>query len=289
MGSEFPEADPEARADRRSAQGHGAQKRARFCEDYSTTTSCCIGTHWRKLDSYYHTFLQFVAKPEEPAQIFSGNPRSLQRPPMQDSDDIEHSSRLVDEQKLRVFIHASYVVNLSADPGYTAPLRYVEGELRLGGSLGVKGVVVHVGKSVREPPDVGRARMHAMVTKVLPSATSGCRLLLETPAGQGTELLKSMEDFFAFVAEFADDDRFGVVIDTCHVFATGHHPVAYVTSFIARFGAAKLALVHFNDSKCPMGSMKDRHETPGAGYIGAQSLNEVFKLCKEHDVPMVVE
>jgi deoxyribonuclease-4 len=267
-----------------------APKRARFCEDYSlvSNTLCCVGSHRAKLDSYYDTFLQFVAKPEVPAQIFSGNPRSLQRPTPVD-DDIESATRLVEEQKLKVFIHASYVVNLSAQPGYLAPLRYVEGELRLGDTLGVKGIVVHVGKSVKETPNVGLARMHATVATLLQSATPRCRLLLETPAGQGTELLKRMEDFFAFVAEYAEDDRFGVVIDTCHVFATGYEPSAYISSFISRFGAGKLALVHFNDSKTEMGSFKDRHEVPGVGHIGSRRLCEVAKLCETRGIPMVAE
>lgn len=65
--------------------------------------------------------------------------------------------------------------------------------------------------------------MKKNLLECLPLATKECPLLLETPAGQGTETLKAMKDFIEFVAEIADE-RLRICLDTCHVFACGHKP-----------------------------------------------------------------
>ena len=186
-------------------------------------------------------------------------------------------------------MHASYIVNLAGDPSNAMPRTYMEAELRLGSAMGIKGVVVHVGKFVKGTPETGLARMHEAVKALMESATPTCKLLLETPAGQGTELLREMSDFFDFVNEYANEESFAVVIDTCHVFAAGYEPAPYISSFISRFGHKKLALVHYNDSKCPQGAYKDRHERPGYGYIGSKRMNDVYTICQTYLIPCVME
>jgi deoxyribonuclease-4 len=47
--------------------------------------------------------------------------------------------------------------------------------------------------------------------------------------------------------------------------------------------------VHANDSKDPLGSLRDRHEAIGAGRIGQDPFVELFRHPATRDVPVVIE
>ena len=48
-----------------------------------------------------------------------------------------------------------------------------------------------------------------------------------------------------------------------------------LTRFDKLLGLDRLKAVHFNDSKNPLGSRKDRHEKLGQGHIGLDALRRV--------------
>ena len=154
-------------------------------------------------------------------------------------------------------------------------------------AIGCRGVVVHVGKAVGLPDAL--ANMRANVVAAAAGATSECPLLIETPAGQGTETLTDRDEFLAFVASAQGGAQGGapvvaICVDTCHVFACGHDPA----DFVARARATGLLrLVHFNDSAGAFGSRVDRHAEIGAGLIGADRMRELAVLSTGID--MVVE
>ena len=109
---------------------------------------------------------------------------------------------------------------------------------------------------------------------------------LETPAGQGTETLKGEDEFIDFVESFGGDPRLKVCLDTCHVFACGHEPLRFIDKLLRK---GFLHLVHFNDSKEPCGSCKDRHAFVGSGHIGTEKMSQIAQKCSESLIPMVIE
>ena len=119
------------------------------------------------------------------------------------------------------------------------------------------------------------------------AATAACPILLETPAGQGTELLRTWDEFFGFVRGIADP-RLQVCIDTCHVFATGADPAEYLGRAV-REASGVVRLVHFNDSKGARGSCVDRHAPPGEGEIGLVKMAEIAAIAAAGDIPCVYE
>jgi deoxyribonuclease-4 len=129
--------------------------------------------------------------------------------------------------------------------------------------------------------------MRTAIAELLPAATAECPLLLETPAGQGTELLTVAADFLDFVGSFADN-RLRACVDTCHVFACGHNPLEYITALTER-DPTLLKLVHYNDSAAPCGSCVDRHAHVGQGHIGLGPMQAIAELCTARGLPMVVE
>jgi deoxyribonuclease-4 len=137
------------------------------------------------------------------------------------------------------------------------------------------------------PLSVALDYMRKNLTTALDAATESCPILLETPAGQGTETLTTYDDFVAFVQSF-NTPRLRICVDTCHVFATGQNPLEYIQKMTA-LDPTLLKLVHFNDSQTPCGSCVDRHAYIGTGKIGYAALKEIADHCRERGIPMLVE
>jgi len=60
-------------------------------------------------------------------------------------------------------------------------------------------------------------------------------------------------------------------------------------ALVRTVGRGRLALVHANDSKDPLGSGRDRHEQIGAGHIGKDPFAELFRHPATRGVPVIVE
>lgn len=151
--------------------------------------------------------------------------------------------------------------------------------------LGTRGVVVHTGKYTKQTYEVGVKIMRESIIAILESATPNTPLLLETPAGQGTETLQGQDEFLDFVASF-ESPNIAVCVDTCHVFANGHNPLTYIQAAQSR---GLLRLVHFNDSQECCGSCKDRHALAGTGHIGLETMTAIADFCRENRIEMLVE
>jgi deoxyribonuclease-4 len=244
-----------------------------------------IGCHMPKLKSLVDTVRTLpVGKPH---QIFLAGPQSSK---LSIADaELAATAATVAEIGARVFIHSPYIINLCTQPGtqddyHTALLIK---NLQYGSAMGARGVVVHVGKSTKQEIGVAMAAMRTNTLAALAHATPECPLLLETPAGQGTEVLRTWEEFAAFVSEI-NDPRLRICIDTCHVFACGHQPLNYLQRFLSAHPALT-RLIHFNDSATPCGSCLDRHAFVGQGHIGLETMTEIAKTASAASIPMVVE
>lgn len=205
-------------------------------------------------------------------------------------DELALISQGILNQNIKIFIHAPYTINLCKPPGteddyFTETLIY---QLKVGVLCGFKGVVIHTGKLCKGS-DNSMDAFYQNVLKVLPYASEYCPLLIETPARQGTEQLNDPSELVNFVRQFDGNPKIGICVDSCHVFAAGYTPVEYIGHLISMDALNLLKLVHFNDSKEPLGSCKDRHAIPGQGYIGLEQLLEFASICQEHNIPMVHE
>ena len=241
-----------------------------------------IGSHIRKLPKLADTF-RSAPDPKKPWQIFLGGPQTSKFS-VADAD-IAAGASVLETSKSRFFVHSQYIINLAKsgaeDTWHTDLLRK---NLQVAAASGCKGVVVHVGKSVGQDPKAAVEIMRSNIAACLSAATPDCPLLLETPAGQGTELLTDADEFIAFVVSFADE-RLRICVDTCHVFACGYDPLTY----IQKVPADLLHLVHYNDSAEPCGCRKDRHAYMGSGHIGLEKMEALGQFCHELGKPMVIE
>lgn len=242
-----------------------------------------IGCHMGKQKTLEMTFKS--VPDSRPYQIFLSGPQSSHmnvKP-----EDTSAGKKVLDARKLNIYVHSQYIINLAAnDVKDEWHIKLLQKNLEATRAFGGKGVVVHVGKSTDQAPEQALNNMRKAITACLPYATEACPLLLETPAGQGTEMLRGMNEFIEFVESFKDN-RLRMCLDTCHVFACKHDPVAYLYKAISRPGLLKL--VHYNDSLDVCGSCKDRHALVGTGKIGFEKMTDVAEFCSEHKIPMVIE
>ena len=255
----------------------------------------CIGCHIGKQKTLLET-VKTVAGSDKPYQMFLGGPQNSHlKKDLAISSDAADTKKLIQATGTKMFIHSQYIINLCAKCEDDWNVKLLKDNLAVGVAMGAKGVVVHVGKSTDQPIPQALEKMRLAIKECLPNATKECPLLLETPAGQGTETLTDMTEFLDFVESF-QDERFRMCLDTCHVFACrdpkdakrqGYNPIAYIQAALKRPGLLKL--VHFNDSLEACGSCKDRHAFVGTGKIGFETMTAIAKLCSDNAIPMVIE
>jgi len=240
-----------------------------------------IGTHTRRAPTLLET-VQALAT-NIPYQIFLGGNQNS-RLNIKDADLVAAAEYILDNN-ISLYIHSPYLINLSSTTEDNWQIDYMRRLLTYGATLGTRGVVVHTGKHTKATYEDGVETMRQSIIAILDSATPNTPLLLETPAGQGTETLQGQDEFLDFVASF-ESPNIAVCVDTCHVFANGHDPLTYIQ---AAHGRGLLRLVHFNDSEECCGSCKDRHALAGTGHIGLEKMTAIAEFCKANGTEMVVE
>jgi len=134
----------------------------------------------------------------------------------------------------------------------------------------------HPGSHTGQGVEAGIARIADALNRALrPGMTT--TVLLETMAGKGSEVGGSFEALREIIDRVAVP--VGVCFDTCHTWDAGYDLAGdldgVLTCFDRIVGLEKLKAVHFNDSKNPLGSRKDRHAKLGEGEIGLAALRRV--------------
>jgi len=241
--------------------------------------SCGIGCHMHKLKSLAMTVFSLPA--DRPCQIFLAGPQSSI---LEIADEELAAAGAVHSN---YYIHSPYIINLctkASAENEAYHTRLLIKNLQYGVVAGAKGVVVHVGKSTTQPLPEAIATMRANILEAMEHATPTCPILLETPAGQGSEVLLTPDEFIGFV-QAIDDPRLRICVDTCHVFACGHDPLEYIKKVPDGF----LKLIHFNDSAAASGSRLDRHAFVGEGNIGLVRMTEIAHYGRARAIPMLVE
>ena len=121
--------------------------------------------------------------------------------------------------------HDSYLINMGS-PDKALWKKSVDAfvvELQRAEKLGIPYVVAHPGAYTSSSEEAGlKAIIKALdeVHKQTKKVKAKC--LLETTAGQGSNLGWKFEHLATIIDGVKDPDRLGVCFDTCHVFAAGY-------------------------------------------------------------------
>jgi deoxyribonuclease-4 len=169
-------------------------------------------------------------------------------------------------------------------------------ELKISDLIGSVGVVLHVGKHVALSYENGLENMKTAIeyiVAVMKQEKYNTKLIIETPAGQGTELLKDLNDFVAFFNSFSKEQQkyIGICFDTAHTWALGYElDEAYEILF--KTNASDVVVIHLNNSSVAKGSHKDRHAIMADGKITdlkmKNFISENIKASKHLHIPIII-
>jgi deoxyribonuclease-4 len=194
--------------------------------------------------------------------------------------------------------HDIYLVNLGAPPGEVRDksLAAFHEEMVRCTRLGIDKIVMHPGAHTGDGEETGLRRIieaFDLLFAAAPDFTG--TVLLETTAGQGSNLGYRFEQLQAIMAGSAFPGRFGVCLDTCHIFAAGYDLTTregYDRTF-AEFdriiGLDRLRAFHVNDSKKGLNCRVDRHEHIGRGAMGLAPFRFLMNDPRFEKIPKILE
>lgn len=243
-------------------------------------------------------------------QIFLGSSHSA---------SLKTKSKIEDEQKIAIkkyvthndlflVVHACYLLNFCKFPPDNSQIQFAINNLiydvNMVKEIGALGVVVHIGYQMKLEREEAYNNMRDGIMKVIDKTPNGGLIILETPAGQGSQIATTLEDFAELFNMFSAKykKRIGICVDTAHIFSAGANinTVTGVNNYFKKFdkliGKKHLVLFHINDSKQPINSRKDQHQGLGHGYIynkelggNMKALETLTKYARRNKIPMVLE
>jgi len=255
-----------------------------------------IGHHVKKLKTIFDSVKNHPA--DLPFQIFFAVNTNLK---VSDSD-IAETLNFVINSGIKLFVHIPYLLNLckKCEDNDNYIVENTQAHLVYASTMNFKGAVIHVGKHLDIDIKQSLENMKYNICKSIDVASgrlSGetfCPLLIETPAGQGTEVLTKFEDFMKFIEDIHETkeytNKIGICLDTCHVFATGQSPLKYLQDILNnQKWKSYIRLIHLNDSKKEFGCCVDRHSILGCGCISKDELYKIAELAALNKILMLME
>ena len=214
----------------------------------------------------------------ESLQIFVKSPNQWRARPL-DPAEVAAFRAAREEAPQPVIAHAAYLFNLASpkEEVLEKSKAALLDELQRCTALGVDGLVFHPGAHLGSGEEAGINQIARALDEIL-AADEGIttKVLLENTAGQGSTLGARFSELRAIIDLVDQKHKLGVCLDSCHAFAAGYDLSsadgyrATFDEFFELLGPERLAAVHLNDSKHPLGSRKDRHDNVGVGLIGLE-------------------
>jgi deoxyribonuclease-4 len=265
-----------------------------------------IGAHINREKTIIKTMETITKNGGNCLQLFVSNPRSLSLVSLDNylsiADDIREYCA---KNNFKTIIHSSYTINLAKDfkNGKRAVpieecawIQLLLHELYISHLIGSSGIVVHVGKHTTQSQEYGLENMRIALEYIIAELHKNeinAKIVLETPAGQGTELLTDLREFLEFYNQFSAEQKkyLGICLDTAHIWAAGYE-LSEAYQLISHKNANDLVAIHLNNSKVAKGSRVDRHatmfdNTATIPYNSIKQFLELFKEKKKH-IPLII-
>ncbi len=231
------------------------------------------------------------------AQIFVKNNKQWFAPPLPDAEIAQFRSARK-ESGIYFFAHNSYLINLGSQDSemFATSVRSMIAELERAEALELPFIVMHPGSHGGAGEEAGLKRIVEGLDEIARGTPKfRCRMALEITAGQGKSLGYRLEHLGYLLSYVRDETRFGICLDTAHLFAAGYNirtregyqeTVADITK---SFGTERVLGLHLNDSKVPLGKRVDRHEHLGKGEIGLDCFKWIVQDPAWAKIPKILE
>ncbi len=231
-----------------------------------------------------NTFMFYTGAPQNTARYPINDGLTLEALELMKKNNIDYS---------KVIVHAPYIINLAndSDPDkFKFSVNFLIQEVERCDLLGIKYMVLHPGSHVGLGEKTGLHNIIRGLNQILDKGK--CNILLETMAGKGTELGRTIDEIKEIIDGVENKERIGVCLDTCHLNDAGYDISEfdkYLDEFDEKIGLSYIHCIHINDSKNILGAHKDRHENIGYGTIGFDNLINVIYNERLGDIPRILE
>lgn len=240
-------------------------------------------------------------------QIFVSDSKQINNA-SESMDEYEEIKQYAIKHRMQIVIHSSYLINLGREWDETSWwLTLLRNEMEIAQKLsdGNKPtyVVVHMGERLNRSREAAINFMFTALVHLLNKTEKTCpdvEILLETGAGQGTQIGHQLEEFSQFHRKFTGEEdevwyRLGICVDTCHLFAAGYdlRTVSAVDKVWKKLDELEISkfirLIHLNDSAKELGSRVDRHAELGKGLIGMTGIEAFARESLKREIPILLE
>jgi len=196
-----------------------------------------------------------------------------------------------------ILAHDSYLINVgnAAPEMYRKSFDAMVDELTRCSQLGLLYLNMHPGSHLGVISEEECLDKIAKAVNDALSVTKGVSVVLETTAGQGSNVGYSFEQLAHIIKLVDDKKRIGVCIDTCHIFAAGYDIRtestynATMENFEKVIGFGYLRGMHINDSKGKLNSRLDRHHSIGQGELGLEPFKMIMNDPRMDEIPLILE
>lgn len=227
--------------------------------------------------------------------FYTGAPQNTVRMPLNDNLTFKALEKMKENNISldNVVVHAPYIINLANNKDldkYNFSINFLKQECNRCTDLFVKKLVLHPGSHVGCGSDVGINNIINALNEVLKE--SDTTILLETMAGKGTEVGKTLEEIKQIIEGVIYKDKIGICLDTCHLSDAGYDVSKFdeILDILESYNLLdKVLCIHINDSKNICGSHKDRHENIGYGTIGFDNLINIIYNKRLEQIPKILE
>ncbi len=256
-----------------------------------------FGSHLSIAGGLHLALLEAERLQFDTVQVFTKNQQQWKCKPLS-ADAIEpwktHCERL---RFKRTVSHDSYLINLASpdDRLWNASIDLFAEELSRCALLGIPYLVTHPGAHVGSGEEVGLSRVAAGLDRAYAAPeVDEVVTCLEITAGQGSSLGYKLEHLAEIISLSKEPKRFGVCLDTAHLFAAGYDFRGkgygkFRKELEATVGFKRVKVLHLNDSKKELGSRVDRHEHIGLGKIGIEGFIPFVREEAFLKIPKILE
>lgn len=206
----------------------------------------------------------------------------------------------------KVLIHSIYLTNLAREDkqlfhlGKLSLSMYLDFAERVNKLLNkekldveILGICFHPGSQKELSFEDSLERIIYGMNWVLDEVKGNQKLLVETTAGTGGNLGRTLTELKIIREGIKEKERVGFVLDTQHMYAAGYDWVnnldGVVEEIEEEIGISNVKAIHVNDSSPECGSNKDRHANLGEGKIGEETMIKILHRKEFKNIPFILE
>jgi deoxyribonuclease IV len=258
-----------------------------------------LGAHVSASGGAYNAFSHAKSIGANALALFTKNQKQWKVAPLS-AEDIQLFKAAMDEAGFtpsQILAHDGYLINLGNPEPEKRRISvdaFID-EMQRVQLLGLDRLNFHPGAHLKLiSPEESMLLIAQGIDEAL-QATEGVYAVIETTAGQGSALGRSFEELARIIELVKNQDRIGICIDTCHIFAAGYDIrtqdgfESVMEEFNRLLGINTLMGMHLNDAKSTYGSKVDRHAPLGEGNLGLEPFKAIMTDSRFENIPLILE